>query len=290
MAKKASRESIRKLSFAQSFLLISPLLFLFIIFYLYPLILLIPDSLIKDGQFTSEHYVHFFKVPLYSYVLVRTLRIGAFATAICFLIGYPFAYILAEIKSKKISSLLLVFVLLPFFTSILVRTYSWTVLFQNKGIINNFLVSYGIIKQPLTLMYNEIAVLIGMVHVLLPFMILPIHSVLKNLDKNLVRAARNLGAGPIEAFAKVTFPLSLPGVGAGVIMVFILSLGFYITPAILGGPKTLMITTLIDQQINRLMNWEFGAAIAVVLLLTTILLMVIFDRFVGLDKVYKESI
>jgi ABC-type spermidine/putrescine transport system permease subunit I len=148
--------------------------------------------------------------------------------------------------------------------------------------------SYGFIKEPLALIYNEPAVLVGMVHILLPFMILPIYSVLKNLDKNLIRAARNLGAGSIRAFGKVTFPLSLPGVGAGVIMVFILSLGFFITPALLGGPKTLMITTLIDQQINRLMNWEFAAAIAVMLLLTTLAMVIVLDRLVGLDKVYKE--
>jgi ABC-type spermidine/putrescine transport system permease subunit I len=288
LAIKIGRESIRKYSLCQSLLLIGPLLFLFIIFYLYPLVSLIPESVIKGGHFTSEHYVHFFKQPLYSHVLIRTLRIGLMATVISFIIGYPFAYFLSEIRNQKLSNFLLVLVLLPFFTSILVRSYSWTVLFQTKGIINNFLLSHGLIREPLALMYNEPAVLIGMVHVLLPFMVLPIHSVLKNLDKNLIRAARNLGAGPLRAFSKVTFPLSLPGVGAGVIMVFILSLGFFITPALLGGPKTLMITTLIDQQINRLMNWEFAAAIAVVLLLATILMMVIFDRLVGLDKVYKE--
>ncbi len=288
MTGKAGRESIRKYSLTQSLLLIGPLLFLFVVFYLYPLLSLIPESLMKEGRFTAEHYVHFFKQPLYSHVLVRTIRIGLTATVISFLIGYPLAYFLTEIKNQKLSNFLLVLVLLPFFTSILVRSYSWTVLFQTKGLINNFLLSHGLIKEPLALMYNEPAVLIGMVHVLLPFMVLPVHSVLRNLDRNLTRAARNLGAGPLRAFFQVTFPLSLPGVGAGVIMVFILSLGFFITPALLGGPKTLMITTLIDQQINRLMNWEFAAAIAVVLLVATIIMMVVFDKLVGLDKVYKE--
>jgi ABC-type spermidine/putrescine transport system permease subunit I len=127
-----------------------------------------------------------------------------------------------------------------------------------------------------------------MIHIMLPFMILPIFSVLKNLDRNLLRAARNLGASAIKAFALITFPLSLPGVGAGVMFTFILSLGFFITPALLGGPKTLMISTLIEQQINRLINWEFAGAISVILLLTTIILVIVFDKIVGLDKLYRE--
>ncbi len=150
------------------------------------------------------------------------------------------------------------------------------------------LLSIGLIKKPLTLLHNEFAVLLGMVHIMLPFMVLPIFSVLKNLDRNLIRAARNLGANAIKAFALITFPLSLPGVGAGVMFTFILSLGFFITPALLGGPKTLMISTLIEQQINRLINWEFAGAISVVLLLTTIIAVFVFDKIVGLDKIYKE--
>ena len=150
------------------------------------------------------------------------------------------------------------------------------------------LLSIGLIKKPLTLLHNEFAVLLGMVHIMLPFMVLPIFSVLKNLDRNLIRAARNLGANAIKAFALITFPLSLPGVGAGVMFTFILSLGFFITPALLGGPKTLMISTLIEQQINRLINWEFAGAISVVLLLTTIIAVIVFDKIVGLDKIYKE--
>lgn len=150
------------------------------------------------------------------------------------------------------------------------------------------LLSIGLIKKPLTLLHNEFAVLLGMVHIMLPFMVLPIFSVLKNLDRNLLRAARNLGANAIKAFALITFPLSLPGVGAGVMFTFILSLGFFITPALLGGPKTLMISTLIEQQINRLINWEFAGAISVVLLLTTIIAVIVFDKIVGLDKIYKE--
>ncbi len=282
------RESINNYSLLQSLLLAAPLLILLGVFYLYPLISLFPESLRADGQFSLEHYRHFFREPLYGFILFRTIRIAAYVTAICFLIGYPVAYFLASIKSRKVSNLLMLCVLLPFLTSILVRSYAWIVIFQTKGLINSLLLSLGIIERPLSILYTEMAVIIGMVHIMLPFMIMPVYSVLKNLDRNLLRAARNLGATAAKAFVKVTFPLSLPGVGAGVMFTFILSLGFFITPALLGGPKTLMISTLIEQQINRLMNWEFAGAISAILLITTVIVVAVFDRIVGLDKIYKE--
>lgn len=282
------RESIRNYSLLQSLVLAGPLLTLLVVFYLYPLITLFPESLLKDGQFSWEHYKHFFREPLYGFILIRTIRIAVYVTILCFLIGYPVAYFLAELKSQRMCNLLMICILLPFFTSILVRSYAWIVLFQTKGVINSFLLSIGLIEKPLTLLYNEFAVLVGMVHIMLPFMVLPIFSVLKNIDRNLLRAARNLGANAIKAFALITFPLSLPGVGAGVMFTFILSLGFFITPALLGGPKTLMISTLIEQQINRLINWEFAGAISVILLVTTLVLVLIFDKIVGLDRIYRE--
>ena len=283
----SGRGSIRRYSTAQSLLLAGPLLLL-LVFYLYPLLSLFPESLMLEGKWTLEHYKHFFNQPLYSFILLRTIRIALYVTILCFLIGYPVAYFLANLKSQRTCNLLMICILLPFFTSILVRSYAWIVLFQTKGIINKFLLSIGLIDKPLTLLYNEFAVLVGMVHIMLPFMILPVFSVLKSMDKELLRAARNLGASGLKAFALITFPLSLPGVGAGVMFTFILSLGFYITPALLGGPKTLMISTLIDQQINRLINWDFGGAIAVVLLVTTVIMVIVFDKIVGLDKVYRE--
>jgi len=286
--KLGQRESINNYSLLQSLFLAAPLLILLSVFFLYPLIALFPESLIADGKFSLEHYRHFFREPLYGFILVRTIRIAAYVTVICFLIGYPVAYFLASLKNRKVSNLLMICVLLPFFTSILVRSYAWIVIFQTKGLINSLFLTLGIIERPLSILYTEMAVIIGMVHIMLPFMILPVYSVLKNLDRNLLRAARNLGANAVKAFLRVTFPLSLPGVGAGVMFTFILSLGFFITPALLGGPKTLMISTLIEQQINRLMNWEFASAISVILLITTVIVVAVFDRIVGLDKIYKE--
>jgi len=286
--KLGQRESINNYSLLQSLFLAAPLLILLSVFFLYPLIALFPESLIADGKFSLEHYRHFFREPLYGFILVRTIRIAAYVTVICFLIGYPVACFLASLKNRKVSNLLMICVLLPFFTSILVRSYAWIVIFQTKGLINSIFLTLGIIEKPLSILYTEMAVIIGMVHIMLPFMILPVYSVLKNLDRNLLRAARNLGANAVKAFLRVTFPLSLPGVGAGVMFTFILSLGFFITPALLGGPKTLMISTLIEQQINRLMNWEFASAISVILLITTVIVVAVFDRIVGLDKIYKE--
>ena len=286
--KLGQRESINNYSLLQSLFLAAPLLILLSVFFLYPLIALFPESLIADGKLSLEHYRHFFREPLYGFILIRTIRIAAYVTLICFLIGYPVAYFLASLKNRKVSNLLMICVLLPFFTSILVRSYAWIVIFQTKGLINSLFLALGIIERPLSILYTEMAVIIGMVHIMLPFMIMPVYSVLKNLDRNLLRAARNLGANAVKAFLRVTFPLSLPGVGAGVMFTFILSLGFFITPALLGGPKTLMISTLIEQQINRLMNWEFASAISVILLITTVIVVAVFDRIVGLDKIYKE--
>jgi len=287
-SKLKGRESVRTYSFLQSLVLAAPLLILLVVFYLYPLIRLFPESCIFEGQFSWEHYSHFFRAPIYGMVLIRTIKIAVYVTILCFLIGYPIAHFLAGLRSQRLCNLLMICVLLPFFTSILVRSYAWIVLFQTKGIINSFLLSIGLIDEPLTLLYNEFAVLVGMTHIMLPFMVLPIFSVLKNIDPNFLRAARNLGASALRAFALITFPLSLPGVGAGVMFTFILSIGFFITPALLGGPKTLLISTLIEQQINRVINWDFAGAISVILLVTTIILVIIFDKIVGLDKIYKE--
>ena len=292
MAQKTAyftRGSIGQYPLVQALVLIGPLVLLLLVFYLYPLLSLFPESLRYKGELSLEHYRHFFREPLYGLVLLRTLRITLYVTVLCFLIGYPVAYFLATMKNQRLCNLLMICVLLPFFTSILVRSYAWIVLFQTNGIINRALLAMGLVKEPLNILYTEFSVLVGMVHILLPFMILPIFSLLKNMDRNLLRAARNLGAGPVLAFLKVTFPLSLPGVGAGVMFTFILSLGFFITPALLGGPKTLMISTLIEQQINRHLNWDFAGAIAAILLVTTIVAVVIFDKVVGLDKIYREQ-
>jgi ABC-type spermidine/putrescine transport system permease subunit I len=254
--------------------------------FVYPLVRLLPESLFAPG-FTLEHYRRFFTAPLYLGVLLRTLRIAAVTTAICLVLGYPTAYGLSRL-SPRAARVLLMLVVLPLWTSVIVRVYAWMALFQTNGLVNRILVDWGIVAAPLRIMYGEGAVLVGMVHVLLPFMILPIWSVLRGLDPRLVTAAQNLGANGWQVFRRVVLPLSLPGAVTGTMFVFILSLGFYITPALLGGPRLLMMATLIDQQVNEMLNWPFAAAMAVVLLGLTLALVALFTRFVGFEKIYQS--
>ena len=269
-----------------SLMLLAPMLLLWAGLFVYPLARLLPESLFAPG-FTLEHYRRFFTTPLYLGVLLRTLRIAAVTTAACLLLGYPTAYALSRVSSRS-ARVLLMLVVLPLWTSVIVRVYAWMALFQANGLVNRVLLDLGIVGAPLRIMYGEGAVLVGMVHVLLPFMILPIYSVLRGLDPRLVTAAQNLGADGGQVFLRVVLPLSLPGAVTGTMFVFILSLGFYITPALLGGPRLLMVATLIDQQVNEMLNWPFAAAMAVVLLGLTLALVALFTRFVGFEKIYQS--
>ena len=265
-----------------SFLLVMPVLIVLVVFYFYPVLRLFVWSFF-DPDFTLKHYYHIFEQPLYIKILLRTFKIAFLVTLVSLVLSYPVATFLANAKGKK--QLLMVCVVLPFWTSLLVRTYAWMVLLQSSGLVNRLLKSTGVIEKPLHLMYNTTGVVIGMVHVLIPFMILPIYSVLKGIDKDLKLAAYTLGANPVKTFFKITLPLSLPGVGAGVIFVFVLSLGFFITPSLLGGPKVTMISTLIESQVNTLNNWGFGAAIALVLLLCVVVILGLFFRFINFEKI-----
>jgi ABC-type spermidine/putrescine transport system permease subunit I len=262
-------------------LLVVPVLLVLLILYLLPILRLFYSSFF-DPTFTLKHYFYFFQSDLYLKILMRTFQMALLVTAISLILSYPVAAFLAEAKGKV--QLLMICVVLPFWTSLLVRTYAWMVLLQANGLINKYLMELGLTAEPAPLMYNTLGVLVGMVHVLLPFMILPIYSVLKSMDRDLVLAAYTLGANKFRAFWAVTFPLSLPGVAAGVIFVFVLSLGFFITPALLGGPKVTMIATLIESQINELNNWSFAAAIGLVLLTFTVLILGLFSKAVNFER------
>jgi mannopine transport system permease protein len=172
---------------------------------------------------------------------------------------------------------------------VLVRSYAWIVLLQRNGIINNWLTEWGMIDRPLALLHTESAVLMAMSQVLLPFMILPIYSTLRNIPQDLTRAALNLGASRTRAFLSVTLPLSLPGVAAGCMMIFVLALGFYITPALVGGPRTLMIATLISQQASELLNWPFAAAISSILLVLSLGITIAFKRLLGVERMVAHD-
>jgi putative spermidine/putrescine transport system permease protein len=182
----------------------------------------------------------------------------------------------------------MIVVILPFFTAILVRTYAWMVILGRNGIINQLLIYWGIVSEPLKLMHNLFGVYVGMVQILLPFMILPLCSVMLGIDRRLMNAAESLGANPLRVFWHIFLPLSLPGVGGGCLLVFIIALGFFITPRLLGGVSDVMISSYIETQVNQLLKWGFASAMAVVLLMITLLIFPIYNRFFGIGKIMRQ--
>jgi len=262
-------------------LLILPLLILLAAGFVYPVLRLVGISLSETASF--EPYRRAFENPLYMQVLLRTFRIATVVTIVCFAIGYPTAYAIARMRGR-LARLGMACLFIPLWTSVLVRSYAWIVLLGRNGIINDLLLDMGVISAPLKMLYTEGAVIVAMTHVLMPFMILPIHSALRSIPSAYEQAARNLGAGRMVAFWRVTFPLSLPGVFAGCVICFILAIGFYITPALVGGPGALMMATLIGQQTIVLLDWPFAAALSAILLAATLLLVMVFRRALSFSK------
>jgi ABC-type spermidine/putrescine transport system permease subunit I len=230
-----------------------------------------------------EHYIHLFTVPLYLERLAVTLRISLIVAVACVVLGYPVAYLLTTAPST-IRNVILIMVVTPLWVSILVRTYTWIVLLGRAGLINQALMSLELISSPVQFIYNFLGVFIGMVHVLLPYAILPIYSVMSGIDRDLLKAAENLGANPFRAFMKVFFPLSLPGVAGSLMLIFMMSLGFYVTPLLLGSPAEIMVANLIDVQVTVALQWGFGAAISVALLVSALIIITIYNRYLGLDQ------
>lgn len=268
------------------FYLMIPSLALLSLFFVVPMIRIFGLSFFDPG-FTFQHYLRIFQVEVYLLVLLRTLTVALIVAGCCLILGYPVSYLLAA-QPPRVTNILLILVLIPLWTSVLVRTYSWMVLLGRKGLLNQTLMYLNLISEPLTLLYTSKAVILGMVQILLPFMILPLFSTMKGIDRNLLKASQSLGAGPLQTFRRVYLPLSLPGVAAGFMLVFIISLGFFITPALLGGRKDILISMLIENQVRELLNWGFAAALSLVLLLTTILIIAFFNRFVGLEKLTSK--
>ncbi|WP_426954918.1 ABC transporter permease [Muricoccus radiodurans] len=255
-------------------LLALPALLLIGVLFAWPVLRLLSLS-VQGG--TLEHFEKAALDGLYVSVLLDSLRIAGLVTVICLLLAYPVALWLS--RAGRLGVALGIFaLLLPFWTSVLVRTYAWLVLLGRNGVINRSLRDWGLIETPLPLLHNEAGVLIGMVHVLLPYMVFPIYAALLRVDPDLARAAEGLGAPAWRSFLRVTFPLSLPGVSAGCALVFVLSLGFFITPALLGGGQVIMIANLIEQQVRELLDWPFAAALSAVLLLVTLAVYALIGR------------
>ncbi len=265
-------------------LLIPPVLFV-TVFLLYPLVQILSLSLSKDGAVSLANYHRFFSGSVYLRVLLQTFEVSFIVTIITILLGYPVAYTMS-LSSKRVVSLIMMCVMIPFWTSLLVRTYAWIVLLRGEGVINHLLMTIGLIHEPVKLIYNTTGVVIGMTHVLLPYMILSLYSVLQGIDRNLVSAARNLGANKFVAFWKVYFPLSVQGIASGSTLVFIMGIGYFITPSLLGGQKNTMISQLIQTQVTSLLNWEFGSAIAFVLLAITMLILVASRKCLRVEKIW----
>ena len=226
------------------------------------------------------------KERIYLFLLKRTLILSVTITITCLMFGYPLAWLLANLPMRT-SNLLMILVLLPFWTSLLVRTSAWIVLLQQQGVVNNVLVALGLVSDDnrLDMMFNATGTVIAMTHILLPFMILPLYSVMKTIPPTYLRAAKSLGATDWTAFWRVYFPQTVPGIGAGAILVFILSIGYYITPELVGGTSGIFISNRIAYHISSSLNWGLGAALGVMLLAVVMTLYYVYDKIVGIDNV-----
>jgi ABC-type spermidine/putrescine transport system permease subunit I len=254
-----------------------PTLLMLLVLFLFPVVRLLSLSL-QAG--TLQWYEKAVTDGLYVEVYLNTFEIAALVTLFCFILSYPVAFFLAN-SSRLWAAIGFAFIMLPLWTSILVRTYAWMVLLGRNGVVNRTLIDLGLIAQPLPLLHNKTGVLIGMVHVLMPYMVLPIYGAIKRLDPNLVVAAEGLGASSWRILWRIYLPLTLNGVFAGAILVFVLSLGFFITPALLGGGKVMMIALLIEQQVSEFLNWPFAGALSAVLLAATLAIYTLAQRATG---------
>jgi len=263
--------------------LLTPVIVFLLVMFVVPLLQVVRLSF-GEQEFSVAGYAAFFSDPFHLRVLGRTLATAAIVTVLCLVLGYPIAYVVARHGGGLGRSLLLI-VTMSFWTSFLVRTFAWLVILGNQGPIAAGFRALGL--APPQLLFTTFASTIGMVHILLPFMIMALYSVMLRIDANLVRAAEVLGGSPLQAFARVYLPLSFPGVINGAMMVFIICLGFYVTPELLGGPKDQMIARLIGAQIEQLLDWQEAATMAVVLLGVTLALYAIYDYLFGLDRLWN---
>ena len=264
-------------------LLIAPaaltILLLFVIPISYILVLSVTDPFVS-----LAHYRRLFTVPLYTNVMINTFKTSLIVTLACLFLGYPLAYVMVR-RNDMLAVMLLIAVGMSFWTGFVVRSYAWLVILGNKGPVAGIYALAGWGRPP-QLLFTSFSSALGMTHILLPFMVLALYGVMRKIDPSYLRAAQGLGASPMAAFRHVFLPLSLPGVVNGTLLVFTMCLGFYITPILLGTPKDMMISQLINQQIEDLLAWGFASAIAVVLLACTLVLLLVYNRFAGLDRLW----
>jgi putative spermidine/putrescine transport system permease protein len=239
---------------------------------------------VTDPTVSLAHYQRVFGVPVYLKVLLNTVTTALIVTAACLVLAYPLAYVAAR-PNDRLAVILLCVVALSFWSGFLVRTYAWLVIFGVKGPLAATFAVLGITPAP-QLIFTSFSSIVGMTHILLPYMVLALYGVMRRIDPSHMRAAASLGASPAAAFYNVYLPLSSPGIVSGSILVFTLCLGFFVTPVLLGSPQDMMISQLINQQIEEMLAWGFASTLAVVLLLVTLAIMIVYNRFAGLDRLW----
>jgi spermidine/putrescine transport system permease protein len=270
--KQSLLDSIRRRPGLQTLLLIFPSLFWLIVFFAIPLIIVFIHSFLKRGpygqvvwEFNLNNYARFFD-PLYLKIFARSFKIAAITTAVSLLLGYPMAYWIAT-RSPKWRNILLLLLMIPYWTNFLVRTYAWILILRDSGLLNSLLMGWGLIAEPLPLFGNDFAIIVGLVYGWFPSMVLPCYAAIERLDFSLVEAAQDLYANELRAFSRVVIPITMPGIVAGSILVFIPSLGAYVTPDLLGGAKSVMIGNVIQSQFLSVRDLPFGSAFSFVLMI-----------------------
>ncbi len=279
IARDARREQTNVLS------LIVPALVLLAVLLFTPLGWLMWLSVVDAEGLTAAHYQRILDDVGYHKSFWLTFQISGLVTILAILIGYPLSYMLSRLKPTW-AALGIGLVIIPFWTSLLVRTYAWMLLLQRNGVVNDALIELGIIEEPLALMHNFTGTTIGMLHILLPFMVLPLYATMRRIDGELLLAAANLGASPSYAFWRVFFPQSRPGLMAGTILVFVLCLGFYITPELLGGGRTIMISMLVARNVELYFEWGAASSVAMVLLVLVLAVFWLLGRFLAVERVF----
>lgn len=274
---------------APAFWLLLPLIAFVAVFFIYPLGAMLMRAVHDKTGFTPVYMLRILREPAYLIVLRTTFEIAALVTMLTLATGYPLAYFLSQRKPRT-ATLLMILVVIPYFTSVLVRTYAWMVLLGSHGIVNDLLMRLHLIDAPLKLLYNRTGVLIGMTYMLLPYMVLALYSVMRSVDARLLLAAESLGASRTRAFWRIFFPLSLPGVASGGLLVFILSLGYFITPALMGSQQDSLISMVVEAQIETYFDWNFASALAAVLLASTLVLFALYERLIGLNRLFEAKL
>ena len=270
--------------------LIAPALLLFLLFFVLPFGVMAVMSFFSanpisnpNAFLTTKHYLRFIDddAGIFHDALWSTLRIGLVTTIVSLLIGYPLAHWMARIQSRLANMLLMMAVIAPLLTGIVVRTFAWMTILQDKGVINTTLMSWGLISKPLPLMYNEFGTVVALVHIYVPFMVLTLAGVIGRIDERLEQAARSLGAGRLRAFVEVTLPLSLPGILAGSLLVFALSISAYVTPSLMGGTDVLTLPMLIAQQVGTSFNPNFAGALGMILLIVCFAIVIAYNKILA---------